>query len=512
MSTKAAIKAYAGDPAAFIYDIPVVRNGLQTRFGDIAAPFQREWVETVSPALLAVATGQQPACGRYFWDGTKGTAKSTLIAWLVLWLVAFSRKPLTIQIGAADADQAAEPRKAADETLRQMPWLAQRVTIDRWKIACEATGSTCTIEAADVAGSHGARPHVLFLDELHAITKREFAENLMDNASKMPDGLVVIGTNSGVLDTWQWQWRELARTSERWTFLRWAEPAPWLDPAEIAEAERRNTRARYRRLFWGEWSPENEGEGLDSQDVQAAKVLRGPTHQLPADSEAFCGVDIGVKRDFSGMVVLLCRKGSPKIQLALAQSWSPPRGGEVDLSAVERAILDAHRRFRFRLYADPHQASLLLQRLRSRGVWATEMPFTGQKCDQMATTLLRVFRERSIELYDHPQLVGELLKLQIVERAFGYRLTSTRTEAGGHCDLATSMSICLPAAERWAALNASYRLPPKLLNVQPTTVPPWASAPRSAGTQKTPTRIASKANGAGATFRPGFGMLPRGIK
>jgi len=80
-------------------------------------------------------------------------------------------------------DQADELRKAAKDILRLNPWLATRIEIQSWKIICNATASECEIIAADVAGSHGARPDVLILNELSHVTKQEFAENLLDNAA-----------------------------------------------------------------------------------------------------------------------------------------------------------------------------------------------------------------------------------------------------------------------------------------------------------------------------------------
>src|SRR5262249_9540890 len=143
-----------------------------------------------------------------------------------------------------------ELRKAAKQVLLLNPWLAQIVRIQNWNILNPTTEATCTIIPADVVGSHGARPDLLICNELSHVGKREFIENLMDNAAKVPGNVTVIATNAGVQGEWQWNWREHARTSDLWTFSKYDRPAPWLDPLDISEAQQRNTASRFRRL-WG---------------------------------------------------------------------------------------------------------------------------------------------------------------------------------------------------------------------------------------------------------------------
>ena len=208
--------------------------------------------------------------------------------------------PWPVKFGAADQDQADELRKAAKSILRLNSWLAERVTVQNWKLICEATQCEAMIIAADTAGSHGSRPDVLILNELSHVTKDEFAANLLDNASKVPNGLVIIATNAGFVGTQgRIKRRELARTSPRWSFHQFAEPAPWLDPAEIEEARQRNTLTRFMRLFHGVWS--SGGDALEDADIEAAidKSLSTITSTQPGVAFA-AGLDLGIK---SGLFV-----------------------------------------------------------------------------------------------------------------------------------------------------------------------------------------------------------------
>jgi phage terminase large subunit-like protein len=447
------------------------------------AEFQRQRFASIVPALKAIAAGEAPAIGRHWWEATKGASKDSDLACCLLWLLAFTSRPLAIQIGAADQDQADELRKAAKAILRLNPWLAQRVEVQNWRIACKATASDAEIIAADTAGSHGARPDVLILNELSHVTKWEFAENLMDNASKVPQGLVVIATNAGFIGTPAWKWRELARTSPRWNFNCYDRPSPWLDDAEIEEARRRNATARFNRLWHGVWAS-GSGDALDPTDIDAAidpklAPMFGSIWRVPETNDRdsllprleavpefppeppqeergsysfVAGLDLGIKHDHSALVVLAADHMTQRVRLASAQSWAPDkRTGKVDLEEVESGVVSAYERFGLvTIGYDPYQAELMSQRLSRVNIPMREMPFVGKNLDTMATTLLEVFRSRRIDLFPHDRLVADLRRLSIEEKSYGHRLSATR-DIDGHADLATALAIALPAAVELAS-------------------------------------------------------------
>ncbi len=441
------IRAFAHDPAAFQAALIIPSARGTAKFGDVMGDFQKERFAGINPALLSISQGNKPEFGRHWWEATKGASKDSDLAVCLLWLLAFSKRPLTCQVGAADMDQADELRKAAKDILRLNEWLATRIQLQAMKIVCKANGSECEIIAADVAGSHGARPDVLILNELSHVTKQEFAENLMDNAAKVPHGLAVIATNSGFEGTWQERWRAIAIDSPRWKTHIYSRPAPWLDDDEMAEAKRRNSHARFMRLWWGVWAS-GAGDALDAEDLQAAIFpLLKPTTTRDPEWFYVGGLDLGIKHDHSALVVLAGNQKTQRIRLAHAQSWAPdPETGKVNLMAVERAVLEAHQRFNMKTCGyDPYQAALMAQRLELQRVRLKEVPFTGTALNLMASTLLDVFRSRRIELFDCPQLISDLRRLTIEEKSYGYRLSATRDDAG-HADLATSLALSLPIA------------------------------------------------------------------
>jgi len=444
------LRAMAADPVAFreALMIPAARGS--ARLADVMADFQAKDFAALDRAFAALTRHEQPDPPRVWLERTKGASKDSDLAVMLLWLLAFSSRPLVCQVGAGDQDQADELRKAAKLILRLNPWLADAVAIQQWSALNVRTGSRCDIIAADIAGSHGARPDLLILNELSHVTKQEFAENLLDNAAKVPHGVVVIATNAGFVPSWQWNWRENARTSERWHWSAMQQPAPWLDKAEIAEAKKRNHPLRFARLWGGQWV-RGLGDALAGDDIEAAVVLPGP---LLTGATFYGGLDIGVSRDHAAFVGVGLTPDR-RVGLSCVNDWAPTFslfGRKVDLGKVQDGVQGAHKRLRFKkvLY-DPHQCEQMAQNLIKLGVPLEACPFTVSNLTDMATALLERFHSHTVALYRDELLLADLHSLKLIDRGTSYRLDAARNSAG-HGDRGTAFLLALLAAERYPSL------------------------------------------------------------
>jgi phage terminase large subunit-like protein len=444
----------ASDPATFEAELTVPSAQGPHRFGAIMADFQRERFAAVNDALIAVANGEKPSPGKAWLEAVKGNSKTSDLAIVALWLLAFAKRPLLIQVGAADQDQAAELRRAVNEILLLNDWLAEVVAVQSNKIVCSRTGSTCEILAADVAGSHGARPDVLILDEVVHVAKTEFLENLLDNSSKIPHCLTIVATNAGFTGTWAWRFRELARTSPRWYFHQRTEPAPWIDACEMEEARRRNTPTRYARLWQGVWSS-GTGDAIDPNDVAACVTMPGPMEKPDPAFVFVGGLDLGIKHDHSALVILGIHRQNRRRRLAMVKRWAPEAGtGKVDLTKVQAGVKAAFDLFQPRsIYYDPYQADLMAVQLRKQGCRMVEIAFSGGNLNSMASEFIEQFTSRNIDLYNDAGLLRDIGRLTIVEKSYGYKLDSVR-DTDGHADSAIALALALMDAKHTPAGGA----------------------------------------------------------
>jgi len=446
-----AFKAFAESMLIFAESVNVPTSLGDVPFGKVMAAHQREWLEGWAPVLQAICYGDTPdtlkLCRKFFHVASKGAGKDQCVTIAVLWLLMFSKRPLVIQVAAADQDNAAELNRTARFILFANPWIEDRVKLNRNSLVCTATNTEAEIIPCDVAGSHGARPNLLILNEVSHITKWEFVQNLLDNATKLPHNVTIVLTNEGFVGSEYWRLREISRTSERWKFTIYDRPAPWINPADLAEAERRNSVSRYKRLYFSVPTRDG-GDAFDPDDIKAAVNPSLAPMDGRESGYSFCaGLDLGVKHDHSALVVLAAHHESRRVRVASVQTWAPRKIFKtVDLEAVEQAVLDARRRYNLsRVCYDPHQAALMAQRLQRQGVQMSEMPFVGKNLDLMATTLLETFRSKTIDLFECDRLITDLQRLTIVEKSFGMKLESI-SDADGHADSAIALAVALPTA------------------------------------------------------------------
>jgi phage terminase large subunit-like protein len=239
----------------------------------------------------------------------------------------------------------------------------------------------------------------------------------------------------------------------------------------------------FARLWLNQWA-DGAGDALDGADIQRAITLCGPLAG-PERGWAYCaGLDIGLKRDSSALAVVAkhvgymdrsVRKPRPlagvfgaladhgfidaprdevkytrtpptgQLKLVAMRAWSP-KAGRVELDDIEREILALHRVFKLtRLSFDPWQAEHLTQRLGRAGIFCDPVHFVPSNLQSMATVTLDAFRERTLQLFDHPELIADLKAMRVVEKSTGYRLEMAK---GGteHGDAAQALALALESS------------------------------------------------------------------
>src|SRR5262249_36755190 len=95
---------------------------------------------------------------------------------------------------------------------------------------------------------------------------------------------------------------------------------------------------------------------------------------------------------------------------------------------------------------DVWQAEFLGQRLHKAGLSVDPVAITPKVLQEIASATLDAFRERQIDLFRHEALLTDLRALQVVEKSYGYRLTSPRND-DGHGDIASALGLGLLAVK-----------------------------------------------------------------
>jgi len=499
---RAALQGYASNFLGFLNEVWIPTGRGPRVFGDCMTPFQERVFREVAPSLLAVMRQQSPPIPRIWDERVKGASKDTDWSLALLWLMAFCKRPLRIQVGAYDAGQADEVRQIVRDILRiDTPlnkFLRQVVEVQASKVVNDRTGSVIEILTHDKLGSHGARPDVVLLDELtHQGDDSTFASTLLDNLEKMPVGFGVVATNSGFTDSWQEAWKKTFSQSRRWRVFEHKTRPPWIPKVSWAEAKKRNSPNRYLRLFKGVWTGSTEG-ALDSDDIRLCTTQRRP---MTGKEEGWCfyaGLDIGIRKHATGLVVVgkhvgwseeiaaekpplshtaealvdlgiwekppeeteyVEHEASGRLRLAYAEAWKPMPGRRVSLEDVRRTIVRLHEIYDLEgLAVDPAQGEHLIELLEKADVPVERWLQTTNSLEDQAKALIECFQQKTLDLYPDRDLIADLKKLQLKDDGRRIRLLSPELkmrkrnqedveQAGtGHGDLASALSFAVALA------------------------------------------------------------------
>ncbi|MEX0938536.1 MAG: terminase large subunit [Pirellulales bacterium] len=433
---------------------------------EIIEPWQRADFEALDTAWMRAAGMQTPEAPRFtraYLERPRGHSKTSDLAVLCVWALAFAQFDMRLAAAAGDRDQARFLRDAVDRLVRANPWLSEILSVQNYRVTCGRNGASLDILAADANTNYGLLLDAILIDEVTHWNDGgvKLWESLFSTAAKRSHCLLIIISNAGMGrgSSWQWTLRESCRESADWYFSRLDGPrASWITAKVLDEQRRMLPGQSFDRLWLNQWTTGIDG-ALSASDVEACTTLDGPRAEHAWDWEPMiAGLDLGVKNDHSALVVLGGHPTAERYRLVSVQSWKPPRpGGQIDLEKVKEACLEAHRRYRLEcIVYDPSQAYLMAQQLGRQGVTCMEFAFTPKNLDWMTRTLLEVFANRSIELYDDADLTRDLLRLQVVERMTGFRLQATRDE-NGHCDRGMAFAMALPYVIAWSKALQEHR-------------------------------------------------------
>lgn len=427
----------------------------------VMAGFQREFFDAVAPSLHAVKDGTMPPARRFWLERTKKTSKDADVACCLLWLVAFSERPILVQVCAANSKQAAIIEDRARSILHHNPWLGDHVEIIEREIRSKNLPRVCRvqIEATGSAGAaQGPTPDVLVLNELVHVDRWDVMKAHMNNATGVPQGIVIVATNAGIRGTPAEVWRMNALNPHQkiWSCFIWQKKAPWLSDDDMKEAKRLDPiGAEFARLWEGRWIS-GVGSAVDQDSIDRCFRLDGPLSAPEQGWRYVAGLDLGVSHDHAGIVVLGVNEKEQRIREAWMRGYVPSVPNdkgvlEVDCDRVEEDAYNLWKTFRIEHFGyDPAAGgSFMAQRLRRRSVPMREMTFASAASQtEMAKAFVTVMKDGRLECYEDEEgrMRRDFGKFNIEHKPPSkYKLTAISDEHG-HADVGVSLVICLPKA------------------------------------------------------------------
>jgi phage terminase large subunit-like protein len=446
-------------------------------FSKCIQPFQQECFESLAPSLQALQEGEMPPIRRFWIERTKKSSKDADLAVCLLWLIAFAKRPFLIQVCAANRKQAGIVRSRIKSILAYNHWLDDYVEIQRHMIISKNGLGELIIESTDsTGGAHGETPDLLVLNELVHVAKWETMQTHRSNANGVPQGVVIISTNAGIRGTSAWDWREKAikamnKNPDKWRFHIWDKKAPWIPDVNVEEERELDTIGNtFKRLWEGKWVL-GTGDAVDEDSINRCFVLEGPLEDREYGWNYIAGLDLGIKKDHSGIAVIGVNVREKKLKIAAIKAVTPTvpiekENGEteyeVSAAAVENACVRLWKLFLIDWFGyDPAAGgSFMAQRLRDVGVPMREVSFAKpDNLTAMARSFVQVLKDGKLEAYDDEEgrLRRDFGKFTITYKPpSSYKLEAV-SDVHGHADVGTAVIIALPeAVERmksWEGLN-----------------------------------------------------------
>lgn len=405
------------------------------------------WGETATAHQRADAAAVLSSDGpRRHWLGRpRGWSKTTDVAALSVAVLLEQLQPGAAgYAAAADKDQARLVVDAARGFVARTPELRGALQVDAYRVTGVRSGASLEVLAADGPSAWGLLPSWLVVDELCQWPATGNARTLYDALAtalpKVAGSRAMVMTTAGDPGHWSRKVYDFAVRSPLWRVSQVHEPAPWQDPAELAEERSRLTDSAWLRLFENRWaSPEDRLTTVDA--LRACVSLDGPLDAVPGVRYVI-GLDVGLTNDAT--VAGVCHADGPpgarRVVLDRLQVWQGRRGAAVQLDAVEAWLEEASGNYnRAAVVFDPYASAQLTQRLRRRGVRCEQFTFSAVSVGRLGLTLYQLLKAGRLALPDDEALLDELANVRLRESAPGvYRLDH---DSGRHDDRAVALAL-----------------------------------------------------------------------
>ena len=343
-----------------------------SRFITVAKPWQIAMAQRVLPAVESIAGLRHDYFGptSFWFTLPRGHDKTGAIARAVNWALAYTRLSINCLAASGDREQANILLQSMQEEARLNPWLGQRLHFKNYEVT-GAQGSFMRALSSDGYSSFGFRPDLMVFDELTHWKDNELWKSLMSGREKRRGSVLLIISNAGFKDTWQYEVLQTVRQDPSWFVYDCpGRLDTWMDEAATQRMALLLPPSEARRVLNNEWIDLGDDMSLvRAEEVRACADL-GKARRLIYCCEGVSGIkyvaaiDYGPVKDRTVCVVLHQDKDGTIVvdKMDVMEGKNFP-GGRVLIESVERWIDDVRKSFRIECFVvDRYQMDSTIQR------------------------------------------------------------------------------------------------------------------------------------------------------
>ncbi|HWQ23892.1 MAG TPA: hypothetical protein VNK94_07300 [Gaiellaceae bacterium] len=369
-----------------------------------------------------------------------------------------------VVVAAADRDQAAIVGENIAAYLARNRSLRGSFKRRGDEYAVPARGSRIRVIASDaptawgLGGTH--RRFRVIADELTNWRSEDLWIALASASGKVADAQTIVISNAGfdAGSSWQWRIREAAER-EPWAYL-FSPPGPiasWVSEEWQAQMRALLPGPAFDRAILNVWAAQS-GDFVTREQWRRCvdPGLHPQTAGVPTSAPYVAGLDLGLTKDRTALAIAHL-DAEQNVVLDELVVWQGSRSEPVDIGTIERAVVDAHRRYpQLRVFVDPWQLKGSLGRLQAEGVYVREFTFSATSVARLSSILYELISAASLRVFEDAELEREILGLVVTQTAAGWRIDH---RAGAFSDRA--IALALAAQEAVAMRQSTAPLPPR---------------------------------------------------
>ncbi len=360
----------------------------------------------------------------------KKFGKTALMAGEVIVQLLLSPRPTEENyILAGDKDQAAYVLEKTKDFINRNPNFIELFSIYKNEVIVESTGATVQVLSSESKTKQGRNPDFFIFDEMWNQPDRELWDTMFLGMAAKPYSQGIALTNAGYdKKTICYEVRNLCKSGEFKNFY-WFEPTgelldslktPWVSQQWL-DIERKTVPQkvfkRFRKNLWVD-SGENPFMPDEGWDCFKPHLLEKP---LCYNGPHYVGIDLGLKKDAASLTVL--HRDGKGLTVDKYARWLGNSENPIIISEIEKELLLILKNFRdCILICDPWQLMGTIQKFRASNIEVIEFYLTTENITKLSKNLFYLFKNVSMNLPKYTKLEEELKGLQVVEKAYGWRI------------------------------------------------------------------------------------------